>query len=199
MAEEEKDKTTQGLIFGGVGGTILGFAAALALAKPVEAASTKEKLDYLIECQIALVGASARVIELLEALVAAAGVPPGDGVEVTVKTSWIAKDPEQIYSQAIRAIGTFYSDKMVDWTEGKRLVIKVESSLDQPCQIQVIGNFVDDMNLATDIPPMFPCPANDNISIGLAWDDWRPYIGVRITTAPAPAAGILNIWATIQE
>ncbi|MBA7675476.1 hypothetical protein ES703_83711 [subsurface metagenome] len=123
-----------------------------------------------------------------------------------VSTPWVAKEPEEIYSYAIRTISTFSSHKMVDWTEGKRLVIKVESSLNQACLIQLTGNYVDDMNLATDINGPLPCPANSNISvglafdsIGLAWDDWHPFIGVRITTAIAPTTGILNIWAVIQE
>ncbi|GAI85897.1 unnamed protein product, partial [marine sediment metagenome] len=130
---------------------------------------------------------------------AAQGIPPAEGVEVTVSTPWVAKEPEEIYRYAIRTIGTFYSNKMVDWTRGKRLVIKVESSLDQAVQIQVIGNTVDDMELATDINGPFPCTANGNISVGLAWDDWHPFIGVRITTAVAPTSGILTISAVVQE
>lgn len=198
----EKRDTGQGMVVGGVGGTLLGaLIATLLAAKPAEAAAPDEKLDYLIECQTALVQASARVIELLELLVAATGIPPAEGVEIAIKTPWVAKEPEQIYSYAIRtAPATFYSDRMVDWTEGKRILIKVESSLNQDCIIQVIGNFVDDMPLASDIGDPEDCPANGNISIGLAWDDWMPFIGVRITTvAPAPTAGILNIWAVIQE
>lgn len=195
---EERDRGA-GLVVGAVGGTLFGaLITTLLAAKPAEAAPPNEKLDYLIECQTTLVQASARVIELLEQLViAVGGAPPG--VEVIVKTPWVAKTPEQIYSHDIRVAGTFYSDKMVNWTEGKRLVIKVESSLDQAANIQLIGNVVDDMNLATDINAALPCPANSNISIGLAWDDWHCYVGVRITTAVAPTAGILTITAVIQE
>ncbi|MBA7715448.1 hypothetical protein ES703_124494 [subsurface metagenome] len=140
---------------------------------------------------------NAQLIALLQQWLAAQGVEPG--VEVTVLTPWKAKDPEQIYSNDIRSVGTFLSNTMVNWTEGKRILLKVESSLNQACNIQVIGNFVDDMNLATNINAALPCPANSNISVGLAWDDWHPFIGVRITTAIAPTAGILNIWAVTQE
>ncbi|GAJ05566.1 unnamed protein product, partial [marine sediment metagenome] len=105
----------------------------------------------------------------------------------------------EIYRFAIRTIGTFYSNKMVDWTRGKRLLVKVESSLDQDVEIQLIGNIVDDMELATDIDIAKTCPANDNISIGPAWDHWCPYIGVKIAVAVAPAAGLLTISAVSQE
>ena len=177
-----------------VGGAIGAGIATLLAKRPVAAAPPEAKWDYLIECQEAIIAL------LRDLITAVGGIAPGaPGVEVTVKTPWVAKEPEQIYSHNIRVAGTFYSDKMVDWTRGKRLLIKVESSLNQPANIQVIGNHVDDMNLATDINGPLPCAANSNISIGLAYDDWHPYIGVRITTAVAPTAGILNIWAVVQE
>jgi len=203
---EERGGTATGIVAGGMGGAILGAIATLLMTKPAKAAPADEKLDYLIECLTTLVpvlaevaDSNAQLIAVLQQWLAAQGVPPAEGIEVTVKTPWVAKEPEQIYSYAIRTIGSFYSDKMVDWTKGKRLIIKVESSLNQAANIQVIGNTVDDMNLATDINAPLPCPTNGNISIGLAWDDWHPYIGIRITTAVAPTAGILNIWTVIQE
>jgi len=204
---EEQGKTAQGLLVGGIGGTLLGAAiTALLAAKPAEAAPPDEKLDYLIECLTTLVPVLAQVAEsnaqlitLLQQWLAAQGLPPGEGVEVTVKTAWVAKEPEEIYRFAIRTNGTFYSNKMVDWTRGKRLLVKVESSLDQDVEIQLIGNIVDDMELATDIDIAYTCPKNDNISIGPAWDHWCPYIGVRITVATAPTAGLLTISAVSQE
>ncbi len=189
---QERDRGA-GLVVGGIGGTVIGTVLCMLLTgKPAEAAPPEAKWDYLIQCQEA-------IIALLEQILATAGMPGVPGVEVTVKTPWVAKDPEQIYSNAIRAIGTFLSDKMVDWIHGKRLLIKVESSLNQACQIQIIGNFVDNMPLASDINDVINVGANENHSIGLAWDDWHPFIGVRITTAVVPTAGILNIWAVIQE
>ena len=202
---EERDKTSLGLLVGGVGGAALGATiTALLISKPVEAAPPEEKLNYLIECLTVLVPVLAEVAEgnaqlitLFQQWLAVQGVEPG--VEVTVKTPWVAKIPEHIYSYAIRTIGTFHSDSMVDWTKGKRLLIMVQSTLNQIATIQLIGNFVDDMNQAVDVDAAIDCLADDNISIGPAWDDWHPFIGVRITTAIAPTAGILNIWAVIQE
>ncbi len=204
---EEQGKTAQGIVIGGVGGTLLGAAiTALLMAKPAEAAPPEEKLNYLIDCLTTLVPvlaevaeSNAQLIALLQQLLTAQGIPPAEGVEVTVLTPWVAKEPEEIYRYPIRTTGTFYSNKMVNWTEGKRILFKVESSLNQPVNIQLIGNIVDDMELATDINGVLPCTANGNISIGLAWDDWHPYIGVKITVAVAPTAGILNISAVIQE
>ncbi|GAI15274.1 unnamed protein product, partial [marine sediment metagenome] len=157
-----------------------------------------------IECLTALIPVLAEVterqaslIELLEQWLAAQGIEPG--VKVSVSTLWVAKEPEEIFSQAILTTGTFYSDKMVDWTKGKRILFKVESTLNQDVEIQLIGNYVDDMNLAVDVNAAIACPANSNISIGPAWDDWHPYVGVKITVAVAPTAGILTILAVIQE
>lgn len=113
--------------------------------------------------------------------------------------AWVAKEPEEIYRGSIRTAGTFYSDKMVNWTEGKRLLLKVDSSLNQAVQIQAIGNINSARDGAVDIDAILPCSANGKITIGLAWDDWHPYIGVRITVAVAPTEGFLNIWAVIQE
>ncbi len=206
MAEEKERGTTRGLILGGIGGAALGAITALLLARPAKAAPLDEKLDYLIECLTALIPVLAEVaerqaslIELLEQWLVTQGVPPAEGVEVSILTRWQTKEPEEIFKQEILADGDYYSDKMVDWTKGKRILFKVESTLNQAVQIQLIGNTVDDMNLATDINAQQECPANSNISIGPAWDDWHPYIGVRITVAVAPTAGILTISAVVQE
>jgi hypothetical protein len=112
---------------------------------------------------------------------------------------WVAKDPEEIFRQAIRATGTLKSDKMADWTRGKRLLLRVDSSLDQAVQIQAIGNIGNTVNGAVDINTAQPCAAGGKISIGLAWDDWHPYIGCKITIATSPTTGILIISAVIQE
>lgn len=206
MAKERED-TARGLVVGGVGGAMLrGLLTAFAMAvERAKAAPPDEKLDYLIECildlaqVLALVAESqAQLITLLQQWLAAQGVPP-EGVEITVSAPWVTREPEEIYRYEIRTVGTFYSNKMVDWTKGKRLLIKVESSLDQDVEIQLIGNIVDDMEMATDIDTPKACPANDNISIGPAWDHWCPYIGVRITVAVAPTSGILTISAVSQE
>ena len=202
---QEKDQG-QGLVVGGVGGTVIGtFLGLLMAAKPAEAAPPEEKLNFLIEALTALIqvlaevaGGQTTLINLMQQWLAAQGIAP-PGLEITVSTPWEAKEPEEIFNQPIRVAAVFFSDRMVDWTKGKRLVIKAESSLDQACQIQVTGNTADTRNLAADIPPMLPCPANSNVSIGLAWDNWHPYIGVRIVTALAPTAGILTISAVIQK
>jgi len=203
--EREQDRAT-GLVVGGIGGAALATAiATIFAARPAAAAPPEEKLDYLIEVLTTLVPVLAEVserqatlIELLEQWLAAQGIAP-PGIEVTVLTPWVAREPEQIFSSAIRSAGTFYSDKMVNWRKGKRILFKVESSLNQAVNIQLIGNITDDINLATDINGALPCAANGNISVGPAWDDWHPYIGVRVTAAVAPTAGILTIWAVVQE
>ncbi|MBA7601273.1 hypothetical protein ES703_08340 [subsurface metagenome] len=202
--QEERGVGT-GLVVGGIGGATLATVIALLLsAKPVKAAPLDEKLDYLIEVLTTLVPVLAQVAEgqtelitVMQQWLAAQGIEPG--VEVTVRTPWVAKVPEQVYSHAIRAAGTFYTDRMVNWTKGKRIVFKAESSLNQAVILQVIGNIVDDRGRATDTGLALPLAANGNLRVGLAWDDWDPFIGIRITVAVAPTAGILNIWAVVQE
>lgn len=217
MAEKKEASTTaKGLLFGGMAAGFGVVIATLLATKPAEAATPEEKLNYLIEVLTALVTvlaqvaeSNAQLIELLNQWLAAQGVPGVPGipevpgvpeVKVTVNTQWVAKEPEQIFSQAIRSDGVFISDVMVDWTKGKRLILKAESSLDQAVSLQPIGNISQTANLATNIGGPVNCPANGNSSIGLAWDDWFPYIGIRITVVlPAPTVGLLNIWAVIQE
>lgn len=208
MAKEEgKESTAAGMALGGIGGVMVGAFAALLMTKPAKAAPPDEKLDYLIECQTAIVQLLGQIAEsnqtmvgLLQQLLAAQGVvPPAEGVEVTVFTRWQAKEPEEIFNRAILSTGTFYTDKMIDWRQGKRVYFFVESTLNQDVEIQVIGNKADTKEGATDIDIAYTCPKNDNISIGPAWDHWCPYVGIKITVAVAPTAGVLTISAVTQE
>jgi len=207
MAEKEDKVSTaaQGLILGGMATGFGVVIATLLAAKPAKAAPTEEKLDYLIEVLTALVPvlaqvaeSNAQLIELLQQWLAAQ-VPGAPGIEVTVLTPWVATEPEEIFSQAILSIGTFYSDRMVDWRQGKRIYFLVQSTLNEDVEIQVIGNITDSKEGATDIDIAHTCPKNDNISIGPAWDHWCPYIGIKITAAAAPTSGLLTISAIRQE
>jgi len=115
-----------------------------------------------------------------------------------IPAPWIAKAAETLYSAAITTIDTFNST-LVNWSNGKRLVLKVANTLNQDVLIQVIGNTSNSATGATDIEGPLPCVAGGNITIGLAWDDWHPYVGVEITTAVAPTTGTLVVTATVQE
>lgn len=191
----EKDNAAQAVVVGGVG-TAFGVALGLLLAgKPVEAAPPEAKWNYLVQLLEQLTNGNLTIIQLLERIEAAQAEP----IAVTILTPWVAKDPESIFDQAIRNVGTFDADKMVDFRNGKRLVFKVESSLDQAVNIQVIGNIADSFFQAVNIAMPWPCVANGNISIGLAWDDWHCFVGLRIITAVAPTTGMLKMWAVVQE
>jgi len=197
----------------GIAGIVVGGAALTALiatllaTRPAQAAPTDEKLDYLIDVLTALVPLLAEVAEgqtelvaAMQQWLAAQGIAPVEGVvEVSVKTQWVAQEPEQIFSSAIRSAGAFNTDRMVNWTKGKRIMFKAESSLNQAVTLQVIGNIVDDRARATDINGALPLAANGNLSVGLAWDDWHPFVGIEIVAAIAPTAGILTILSVIQE
>ncbi len=207
MQKSEERGVGAGVVIGAIGGSAFtAILATLLAAKPAQAAPLDEKLDYLLEVLTTLVAALAELSErqtaltqLLEQWLATQGVPGITTVEVSVRTPWVAKDPEQIFSQALRSAGVFYSDRMVNWTEGKRILFKAESSLNQAVTIQPIGNISDDMSLAVDINGALPLAANANLSVGLAWDDWHPYVGIKITVGVAPTAGLLTISAIVQE
>lgn len=202
---QDRGKIEQAIVLSGIGGTVLGAAfMALLQARPAEAAPPEEKIAYLIELLTALIPVMAEVAagqitinQSLQQWLAAQGIEVG--VEVSVLTPWVAKEPEEIYNNPIRSAETFDCDRMVTWTRGKRIVFKVESSLDQACQIQLVGNIDDSINLSSNINGLLACPANGNISVGPAWDDWHPFIGLRIITAVAPATGNLLIRTVIQE
>jgi len=199
-----------GLVFGAIGaGALATVIATVIAAKPAKAAPTDEKLDYLIEVLTVLVPLLAEVVEgqstLMTAIqqwLAAQGIPvapPTDGIEVTVLTPWEAKAPVEIFNQEVRAVATFDCDKMADWIRGKRIIIKVESSLDQGVLLQVVGNIENSMTLAVNINAALPVAPNGNISVGLAWDDWHPFVSARIIAGVAPITGRLKVEYSIQE
>lgn len=171
------------------GGAAVGSAAGVLIAellkgKPAAAASDAAKLDY--------------IASLLEKILAAL-LGGGGGFPASFLTPWVATEKQNLLDMAIRSVGVFDSDFRVDLTRSKRLLVKVESSLDQPVTIQLYGNTDDTPLLAANIDGPVVILANGNASIGLDWDDWHPYVGVRITTAVAPTIGILNIWSVRQE
>jgi len=191
---------------GAVGGGLLG---ALLAARPAKAAAPDEKLDHLIDISTAILAAldkisgdNAQIIVLLRQIAGAQpGAPTIPEIEIagTFLTPWVAKERELIFDQEVRQAGVVNADRMVDFRRGKRLLIKVESSLDQAAVVQVFGNIDDSANTAVNVGPPLPIAANANISVGLAWDDWHPWIGVRMTFGVAPTVGRMSIYVVIQE
>jgi len=125
--------------------------------------------------------------------------PPAVAAPVEVTTPWEAKDIEEIYRESIRTAGTFYSPKMVDWTKGKRLVLKVHSTLNQSIQVTAVGNIRNSRTGIVEIGSSLPCAAESDITIGLAWDDWMPYVGVKIVVSTTPTTGVLEVEAVVQQ
>ncbi|GAG87738.1 unnamed protein product, partial [marine sediment metagenome] len=159
----------------------------------------------------ALVNKLDRLIALLEGVAPPAPPPEWPGWEpvlskleeirvqlaelkITATTIWEAREPEEIYRESIRVAGTFFTES-INWKRGKRLIIKVENTLDQAVQIQPIGNITNARDAAVNINGPFPCAAASGITVGLAWDDWHPYVWARITAAVAPTSGELKIEA----
>ncbi|MFA5186793.1 MAG: hypothetical protein WC551_09975 [Patescibacteria group bacterium] len=185
----------QTAVLAGVAAGAGSFLGTLLSKRPAAAAASEDKLDHLIDLSTAILAGLERT-NLYLAQIAGAG--PG-AISESVLTPWVARDAVVIFDQEVRQAGDIPADLMVDYSNGKRAIIKVESSLDQAADIQTIGNIVDSFDSSTDIGPVIACPANDNISIGLAWDDWHPWIGVRMNLAVAPTAGRLRIAVVIQD
>ena len=127
------------------------------------------------------------------------GPPGAPAAPVEVTAPWEAKAIEEIFKESIRAAGTFYSPKMIDWSKGKRIVLRVHSTLNESAQITAVGNIRNSQTGIVEIGPSLPCAAASDITIGLAWDDWMPYIGVKIVISAAPTSGELEVEAMVQE
>lgn len=96
-------------------------------------------------------------------------------------------------------LGGINTDKLFDWKVGRRLLIKIESTLNQPVIIQVIGNVFNSFDQVVDINGPFNVLPGSNASVGLAWDDWHPYIAVNIAVGVAPTNnGRLKIYVSLQ-
>lgn len=189
----EKDGKTA--VAAGAGAAVGSLVGTLLARRPAAAAPSEEKLDHLIELSTAILADLEKALLYLKQISEAG---PG-GIAGSVLTPWVAREPAVIFEQEVRQAGNMLADSMVDYSNGKRLLIKVESSLDQAAVIQPIGNIDNNMNTATNVGPPLPCAGNTNISIGLAWDDWHPWMGVRMTFGIAPAAGRIRIIVVIQD
>jgi hypothetical protein len=152
-----------------------------------------QKLDKLIDLLYAMYIEPGKEGESLSAL-----IEKLSSVEIKPEP-WIAGEIMELHRQAFTAVGTFHSSKRADWTKGKRLLIHVESTLNQAVQIQPTGNIRDAADGQTNVGFPMACPAGGTVSVGLAWDDWHPFVGVDIVIAVAPTAGELRAYAVIQE
>lgn len=202
IKEKDKDNGSKGvglLILGGAAGA--GLAAVLS-ARPVKAATSDEKLDYIASL---LEQIGKNELDMIAALQGLETLPQDIKVSlgemsINVSTPWVGRDPEIIFQQAIRNAGIFFSDHMVDFRNSKRMVMKAESSLDQNVILQVIGNISNTPILSVPLGAPFVCPANGNADMGIGTnDDWRPYMGVQITVGVAPTLGMLTLWSAVQD
>lgn len=124
---------------------------------------------------------------------------PGGEVTAEIATIWEAGPIQEMLAPLpVRAAG-ISNTEMLEWTRGKRLIIKITSTLDQAIVVQPVGNIRKAITDAVNINGPLPCAALSNITIGFAWDDWHPYIGAILTIAVAPTQGSVKVEAVIQE
>jgi hypothetical protein len=130
------------------------------------------------------------------------GYIPGSGFQ----TPWINQTPVVLYNAMPVGIGDFNST-WFDFSNLKRAMIEIVSSLDQAIIVQLVGNGVQDYATARDMGmpqaiaiggPLPITSVSIDIGVGIN-DDWHPYLGVIITTLVAPASGLLTITSYSQK
>ena len=112
------------------------------------------------------------------------------------------KAPVAIFTKDIRLIETDVTP-VQDLTVSKRVAIKVKSTLDQAVTIQLKGDFFNPMDTPTDINGPVSVPVGNvtpsSAEIGLAPDDWQPYLAIQVSTLVAPSVGTLTVWLAGQD
>lgn len=105
--------------------------------------------------------------------------------------------PVKLFDQQVRTATppAIHTDKFADFRKYDRILIKAESSLNVAVNIQVIGNIFESFERTVDINGVFVLLPGSNLSVGLAWDDWHPFIGATITIPVAPTTGKLTIYS----
>jgi hypothetical protein len=194
MADKQDNSRGGTAAVAGVAAFAGGLIAGLIQGRPGESADEKTRLDYIAKLLEAIGTADEAILKALQTLSL-----PGVAGLTSILTPWVAQDPISIFDQMVNAVGNFDSDQMVDFRNGKRLVLIAESSLDQNISIQMIGNIDDSKETAVDISGPKALIAGGSIAIAVAWDDWMPYIGCRVLVPVAPTAGRLTIRVVTQN
>lgn len=147
--------------------------------------------------------------EILTAIQALTGIQiqvPVSGLPIaSILTPWQAQ-PEILLLDHVswRSASAFVGKQMVDMRNQKRLVIKIESSLDVDVSVQLMGDFSDttaiQISNGVEVGSSVPCAANSTAGIGVGVDgNWYPFLGIQVTPAAAPSQGIITARAITQE
>lgn len=112
--------------------------------------------------------------------------------------------PQIIFNAAFGAIpiGTYLS-LLLDCQGVNRILLFAISTLDVPVALQAMGNIENVPATSSLINGLIPCPIGSvittHVGIGLAYDDWHPYVGAQVGVAVNPTVGSLIIYAVVQE
>ena len=118
----------------------------------------------------------------------------------TAQSGPVTPANEVLYNAIPGGAGTFYSD-MFNFQGARRLLLFINNGLDVAVTVQAIGNIEDATATATTINGIIPVASTAQASIGLAYDDWHPFVGIQIVLAVPPVlpAANLIITACVQE
>jgi hypothetical protein len=101
-----------------------------------------------------------------------------------------------VYSKDIRLIEV-NTTPVLDISVRKRVALKVKSTLDQAVTLQLIGDLDNPMSAPTNIDGSINLPIGNvttsSAEIGLAPDDWQPFIALQMTTLVAPTVGTITV------
>jgi hypothetical protein len=172
---------------GALVGALLRPKTAGASEPPIDLTLVQQALATLIQQGSTTQGMLQELIDTLLLLVPTPG-SPGPTPEEAV----------QIFNQAIRvatAVGVPLSTPLVDFRTASRLLFKVESTLDVPITVQVVGDIFETTSIRqVNVNGPLAVPAGGTITAGLAWANWHPYVGMQITVPVAPTLGLLTIY-----
>jgi selenocysteine lyase/cysteine desulfurase len=81
----------------------------------------------------------------------------------------------------------------------KRIAFRIVNGLDVAITAHVLANFTNSSVDADLVGGDVVVATLDHESIVPAWDDWQPYMGMRLTIMGIPTSGTLTVQAVVQE
>jgi hypothetical protein len=88
--------------------------------------------------------------------------------------------------------------RMADCRKALRVVVWVNNNFDQQVAVTIIGNTSSDYSGAFDIHSM-NVAAGAKGAYGVKWEEWMPWIAVKVTPAGNPTGGTISAVAVLME
>lgn len=89
--------------------------------------------------------------------------------------------------------------RMADCRGANRVTFEINSSLNQPIGVRVIGGTTAAPGFNLPIGGWLNCDAQSSLGINCKQEDWYPFMGIEIQAPVAPTSGSVTAKAIIQE